>query len=95
MLSLSSICGTSASRPKGIVALTFGVVATGMSQFLPTDLTPHRYKRHRFPAEIIAHAAWLYYRSNSISSTRRKLRGKREYSHTACAMVSGGKRWRL
>lgn len=22
----------------------------------------HRYKRHRFPAEIIAHAVWLYYR---------------------------------
>ena len=21
-----------------------------------------RYKRHRFPAEIIAHAVWLYYR---------------------------------
>ncbi|MEC9243998.1 MAG: IS6 family transposase, partial [Pseudomonadota bacterium] len=20
------------------------------------------YKRHRFPAEIIAHAVWLYYR---------------------------------
>lgn len=22
----------------------------------------HRYKRHRFPAEIIAHAVWLYFR---------------------------------
>jgi hypothetical protein len=22
----------------------------------------HHYKRHRFPAEIIAHAVWLYYR---------------------------------
>jgi putative transposase len=21
-----------------------------------------RYRRHRFPAEIIAHAVWLYYR---------------------------------
>ncbi|KFI24101.1 transposase, partial [Haematobacter missouriensis] len=24
--------------------------------------TASRYKRHRFPAEIIAHAVWLYYR---------------------------------
>lgn len=24
--------------------------------------SPARYKRHLFPAEIIAHAAWLYYR---------------------------------
>jgi hypothetical protein len=23
-----------------------------------------RYKRHRFPAEIIQHAVWLYYRFN-------------------------------
>lgn len=29
---------------------------------LATDLTEHRYKRHRFPAEIIAHAVWLYHR---------------------------------
>jgi putative transposase len=29
---------------------------------LPTDNTTHRYKRHRFPPEIIAHAAWLYHR---------------------------------
>lgn len=29
---------------------------------LPTDNTAHRYKRHRFPAEIIAHAVWLYFR---------------------------------
>lgn len=29
---------------------------------LATDLIEHRYKRHRFPAEIIAHAVWLYYR---------------------------------
>jgi putative transposase len=29
---------------------------------LATDLTEHRYKRHRFPAEIIAHAVSLYYR---------------------------------
>lgn len=28
---------------------------------LATDLTEHRYKRHRFPAEIIAHAVWLYH----------------------------------
>ncbi|HZG27010.1 MAG TPA: IS6 family transposase [Ensifer sp.] len=26
------------------------------------DVSPIRYKRHRFPAEIIAHAVWLYYR---------------------------------
>ena len=25
------------------------------------DVSAH-YKRHRFPAEIIAHAVWLYYR---------------------------------
>jgi putative transposase len=29
---------------------------------LPTDNTAHRYKRHRFPSEIIAHAVWLYHR---------------------------------
>ena len=28
----------------------------------PFACTGHRYKRHRFPAEIIAHAIWLYYR---------------------------------
>lgn len=27
-----------------------------------TDASPFRYKRHRFPAEIIAHALWLYCR---------------------------------
>jgi len=27
-----------------------------------TDITEHRYKRHRFPAEIVAHAVWLYHR---------------------------------
>lgn len=27
-----------------------------------TDDASARYKRHRFPAEIIAHAVWLYYR---------------------------------
>jgi len=29
---------------------------------LATDTTAHRYKRHRFPAEVIAHAVWLYHR---------------------------------
>ena len=24
--------------------------------------TPERYKRHRFPVEIISHGVWLYYR---------------------------------
>jgi transposase-like protein len=24
--------------------------------------TPERYKNHRFPAEIINHGVWLYYR---------------------------------
>jgi transposase-like protein len=24
--------------------------------------TPERYKHHRFPAEIISHEVWLYYR---------------------------------
>jgi hypothetical protein len=30
---------------------------------LATDIAAHRYKRHRFPAEVIAHAVWLYHRS--------------------------------
>jgi hypothetical protein len=34
-------------------------------------------------------------RSSSISSTNRRLNGKRKYSHTARAMIPGGKRWRL
>ena len=34
-------------------------------------------------------------RSNSISSTRRRLNGNRKYSHTAWAMTCGGKRWFL
>jgi hypothetical protein len=34
-------------------------------------------------------------RSYSISSTRRRLSGKRKYNHTACAMIAGGNRWRL
>jgi putative transposase len=29
---------------------------------LPIATTTPRYRRHRFPAEIIAHAVWLYYR---------------------------------
>jgi len=27
-----------------------------------SEASPTRYKRHRFPAEIIAHAVWLYCR---------------------------------
>ncbi len=27
-----------------------------------TEASPTRYKRHGFPAEIIAHAVWLYFR---------------------------------
>lgn len=27
-----------------------------------TDAIPSHFKRHRFPAEIIAHAVWLFYR---------------------------------
>ncbi len=46
----------------GSIALTFAAVFTGMSPNLSTDVTPPRYKRHRFPAEIIAHAVWLYFR---------------------------------
>lgn len=30
---------------------------------LASDITEHRYKRNRFPAEIIGHAVWLYHRS--------------------------------
>lgn len=26
-----------------------------------TEVSVTRYRRHRFPAEIVAHAAWLYY----------------------------------
>ena len=33
-----------------------------MSQDPQTDVTTPRYKRHRFPAKIIAHAVWLYFR---------------------------------
>lgn len=29
---------------------------------LPTEAGPQIYKRHRFPAEIISHAMWLYFR---------------------------------
>ena len=28
----------------------------------PADPASHLYKRHRFPAEIISHAVWLYFR---------------------------------
>ena len=27
-----------------------------------TEASPTRYRRHRFTAEIIAHAVWLYFR---------------------------------
>jgi putative transposase len=27
-----------------------------------TEISPADFRRHRFPAEIIAHAVWLYYR---------------------------------
>jgi putative transposase len=47
---------------KGSVALTFAAVFTGMSPKPSTDVTTPRYKRHRFSAEIIAHAVWLYFR---------------------------------
>lgn len=33
-----------------------------MSSNPPTDVTTHRYKRHRFSAVIIAHTVWLYLR---------------------------------
>ena len=29
----------------------------------PVNETQSLYKRHRYPAEIIAHCVWLYYRS--------------------------------
>jgi len=28
------------------------------------NLSPHKYKRHRYPSEIIQYAVWLYYRFN-------------------------------
>jgi hypothetical protein len=46
----------------GSVALMFSAVFTGVSPNPPNDITTPRYKRHRFPAEIIAHAVWLYFR---------------------------------
>lgn len=53
------------SFAKGSVALTdwcrSELYACYMTK-LATDHIEHRYKRHRFPAEIIAHAVWLYYR---------------------------------
>lgn len=33
-----------------------------MSPNPPTDIVTPRYKGHRFPAEIIGHAVWLYFR---------------------------------
>jgi putative transposase len=27
-----------------------------------STLSPDRYKNHRFPAEIISHGVWLYFR---------------------------------
>ena len=33
-----------------------------MSPNPPTAIATPRYKRHRFPAEIIVHAVWLYFR---------------------------------
>ena len=54
----------------GSVALTFAAVFTGMSQDPQTDVTTPRYKRHRFPAEIMAHAVWLE-RINARHSARR------------------------
>lgn len=44
----------------GSVALTFPAVFSGMSLNTPTDFATPCYKRHRFPAEIIAHAVWLF-----------------------------------
>ena len=29
---------------------------------MPTPASTNRYKNHRFPAEIISHAVWLYFR---------------------------------
>lgn len=46
----------------GSVALSFVALDSVMPQPWSTDPTFHRYKRHRFPAEIIAHAVWLYFR---------------------------------
>jgi putative transposase len=37
------------------------VVGRAMTE-RPTDPASHHYKRHRFPAEIISHAVWLYFR---------------------------------
>lgn len=42
--------------------MTFSAVFSGMSSNPPIDDTTQRDKRHRFAAEIIAHAVWLYFR---------------------------------
>jgi putative transposase len=33
-----------------------------MEHSMTPPATPERYKHHRFPAEIISHGVWLYYR---------------------------------
>jgi hypothetical protein len=51
-------------RAGGVALTDWGrpeVYACHMTK-LAIDITEHRYKRHRFPTEIIAHAVWLYHR---------------------------------
>jgi transposase-like protein len=34
-----------------------------------TPVSTDRYKNHRFPAEIISHGVWLYYRSAHVTTS--------------------------
>jgi putative transposase len=50
---------------KGIVKLTVALVSrlpTCHTRRMNTPLPTNLYKRHRFPAEIISHCVWLYFR---------------------------------
>jgi len=58
-----------------------------------------RYARHRFTAEVISHAVWLYFRFPlSLRMVEEMLAARGiEVSHETVrqwAMISGGKRWR-
>jgi hypothetical protein len=48
-------------RGAGIVNL-LRAFAVWHTRRMNTLTSPNRYKNHRFPAEIISHGVWLYYR---------------------------------
>jgi putative transposase len=52
-------------RPVGIVNLLSGLFSTCLvchTRHMDTPTLTNRYRNHRFPAEIISHGVWLYYR---------------------------------